>query len=106
MNDTYLVEFNILRVEACWCQMVPIVPRAILKIAIVCIVKYDLILGNPLARPVLKASMGQFEDLLRVFAPQRRVTLLSRDRWPHVLEYHDVLARHLCCLLLFYFCEK
>ena len=95
MGDIYLVKACVFVVKVARRYMMPIVPSTVLQVTIIGVVRDDLVLGHMVTRPILIIPVSKLKNNFGRFASQRRVAALSCYRWPHVLEYHHVLSRHL-----------
>ena len=75
-----------------------IVPDCVLNTGIVSIVLDYLLLCDFEARLVFKFTVGKIKQAIRFASSERCLSIMSGNRWAHVLEDHDVVLGH-CSLL-------
>ena len=92
--DTYLVMPVILAIEIGRRYMMSHVPVLIDQACIVRVILGDLLLGQAEAIGVLEVAIGHIDELVDVFAAQRRLTMQSGHRRSHLTENHDIVLRH------------
>ena len=81
-------------IEAGRRYMMSVVPVLIDQASIIRVVLRNLLLRQAETRCVLEVTIGHINELIDMFAAQRRLSMKCCNRRSHLSENHDIILRH------------